>query len=260
MKKVIAIIGSAQKKATYQAVQVFEQNLKQFEEIDFKYVFLSDYNLEFCRGCKACFDKGEEYCPLKDDRDELLNELEQSDGIILATPNYAFHVSARMKNFFDRLAYVFHRPRFFGKTCTAIVTQGFFGGKDIVKYLLTSAVNLGFQTTKGSFLSTLDPMTKNQKEKMKHEMKKTAERFYKGLVRQKQPAPSLFRLMLFRMTRTSLKYFEEMGLKDYYYYKEKGWFKSDYYYNTSLGMVKKAAGNIFDFLGRQFAKNIKIIK
>ena len=64
-----------------------------------------------------------------------------------------------MKNLMDRLAYVFHRPQFFGKTCTAIVTQGFLGGGRIVKYLLDSAINMGFDVTKGSCLSTLDPMT-----------------------------------------------------------------------------------------------------
>ncbi|HQO72393.1 MAG TPA: hypothetical protein PLJ53_06565 [Sedimentibacter sp.] len=50
MKKITAIIGSARKGATYQAVREFEQNLKEYEEIDFEYIFLSDYNLEFCRG------------------------------------------------------------------------------------------------------------------------------------------------------------------------------------------------------------------
>ena len=135
MKKVTAFIGTQSKKATYQAVQEFEKNLKQCGEIDFEYVFLSDYHLEFCRGCKLCFNKGEEYCPLKDDRDVLLEKIAHSDGIILATPNYAFQVSARMKNFLDRLAFIDHRPRFFGKTCTAIVIQGFYGGGDILKYL-----------------------------------------------------------------------------------------------------------------------------
>lgn len=53
------IIGSERKKATYQAVRELEQNLKQYEEIDFEYIFLSDYNLGFCQGCKLCFDKGE---------------------------------------------------------------------------------------------------------------------------------------------------------------------------------------------------------
>lgn len=74
MKKETAIIGSARKGATYQAVWEFAQNIELHDAIDFEYVFLSDYNLEFCRGCKLCFDRGEEHCPLKDDRDRLLED------------------------------------------------------------------------------------------------------------------------------------------------------------------------------------------
>lgn len=100
-------------------------------------------------------------------------------------------------------------------------------------------------------------MTENQQKKLKQEMKQAAARFYKSLVRRTQyPAPSLFRLMLFRMTRTSLKHFEALQLRDYYYYQEKGWFESDYYYDTSLGPLKKTAGRFFDFLGRQIAKQM----
>lgn len=33
-------------------------------------VRLSEYNLGTCKGCRICFDKGEEYCPYKDDRDK----------------------------------------------------------------------------------------------------------------------------------------------------------------------------------------------
>ncbi|MGI6575356.1 MAG: hypothetical protein ACOX3A_05855, partial [bacterium] len=50
-------------------------------EIDFEYVFLSEYNLKFCQGCYQCFDQGEEFCPLKDDRDVLLEKIEYSDGV-----------------------------------------------------------------------------------------------------------------------------------------------------------------------------------
>lgn len=58
MKKVTAFIGSQRKKSTYHAVQEFTENLKQYGDIDFEYVFLSDYHLEFCQGCKLCFVKG----------------------------------------------------------------------------------------------------------------------------------------------------------------------------------------------------------
>lgn len=135
MKKVTAFIGNHQKHSTYKAVCEFERNLKAYGNIEFEIVFLKDYQLEYCRGCKVCFDKGEEYCPLHDDRDILMEKMIQSDGVIFATPNYAFHVSAPIKNLLDRLAFTFHRPRFFGKTFTAIVNQGIFGGNAIVKYL-----------------------------------------------------------------------------------------------------------------------------
>ncbi len=253
MKKVTAFISTQTKKATYQAVQEFEKNLKQYGEIDFEYVFLSDYNLEFCRGCKLCFDKGEEYCPLKDDRDVLLEKMGHSDSIILATPSYAFHVSARMKNFLDRTAYINHRPKFFDKTCTAIVTQGIFRGGAIVKYLCFAGENLGFHVSKGCCVTTLEPMTKLQQKKLTQKIKKASARFYKELLRP-TPPPSFFRLMLFRMTRTHIKYIDQ-NYRDFQYYKEKGWFEADYYYPTSLGLPKRLAGYLFDFIGRQLVKH-----
>ncbi|NSW84063.1 MAG: flavodoxin family protein [Syntrophothermus sp.] len=253
MKKVTAFIGSPRKKATYQAVQEFEKDLKQYAGIDFEYVFLKDYNLEYCRGCLSCFDKGEENCPLHDDRDKLLEKIEHSDGVIFATPIYAFQVPARMKNFLDRFAYYYHRPKFFDKTFTAIVTQGFFGGKDVQKYLEVMGENFGFQVTKGSCLTTLDPMTENQQKKLIQEIKKAAARFYKELMRSSPPTPSLFRLMMFRMARTNVMVLDKK-YSDYHYFKDKGWFENDYYYDTNLGLIKKLAGYLFDFLGRQMVK------
>lgn len=234
MKKVTAFIGSARKKATYQAIQEFEKNLKQHGDIDFEYVFLSDCNLEFCLGCCRCFDKGEEFCPLKDDRDILLRKIEQSDGVIFATPSYAYQVSARMKNLLDRFAFLFHRPRFFGQTFTAIVTQGVPAGGKIRKYLEDSGENLGFNVTKGCCVWTLNPMTEGQKKDLQKKVKKCSERYYKSLMRSTPPVPSVFRLMLFRMGRRGVQNVDKKYY-DYEYYKNKGWFESDYYYETSLG-------------------------
>lgn len=255
MKKVTAFIGSARKKATYQAVQELEKDIKQHEEIDFEYVFLSDYNLQFCQGCCQCFDKGEEYCLFQDDRDILLEKMEKSDGVIFASPTYAYQVSARMKNLLDRLAFLFHRPRFFDKTFTAIVTQGVPAGDNTRKYLEESGENLGFHVTKGCCVWTLDPMSEDQKKKLKQKVKKCSERFYKGLIRSTPPVPSVFRLMIFRTSRQGVRH---AGAKyyDYDYYKAQGWFDSDYYYETSLGPIKKLLGRLFDLLGRQVGRHI----
>ncbi len=160
--KVTAFVASARKKHTYNATERFLQKLQTFGKIEYEIVSLNDYNLQICRGCKICFEKGEEFCRLKDDRDILIEKMKNSDGIILATPNYSFHVSALMKAFLDRLGYVFHRPEFFGKTFTSIVVQGIYGGDAIVKYLDFVGNGLGFNTIKGCCITTLEPMTKKQ--------------------------------------------------------------------------------------------------
>lgn len=255
MKKVTVFIGSQRKQATYQAIQEFEKNVKSYAEIDFEYIFLKDYHLEYCRGCCLCFLKGEEYCPSKDDRDLLLEKIYSSDGVVFATPNYSFQVSALMKNFLDRLAFILHRPRFFGKTFTAIVTQGIFGGASIVKYLESVGENLGFHVAKGCCLTALEPMTERQQKKISQEIKKASTRFYKELMRQTPPTPSFFRLLLFRISRSNIMTILDEKYFDYRYYKQKGWFESDYYYNVSLGFIKKLTGRFFEFLGKRMAEH-----
>ena len=94
MKKVTAFIGTQTKRNTYKAVKEFEKNLEKYGRIDFECLFLSDYDLEYCRGCKTCFDEGGEHCPIDDDRDIWVDKIAGSDGIVFATPNYAFQLSA----------------------------------------------------------------------------------------------------------------------------------------------------------------------
>ncbi len=254
MKRVTAFIGSTLKKATYEAVREFERTLSSYTEIEFDYVFLTDYQLEFCRGCKLCFDKGEECCPIRDDRDLLIDKMNRSDGVIFATPNYSFHVSAPMKNLLDRLAFVFHRPFFFGKAFTCIVTQGIFGGNSIVKYLGSMGENSGFKVAKGCVLKTLEPITKAAQEKNSREIKKAVARYYKVLMHPISTSPSFFRLMMFHMSRTSMKEILSDEYCDYRHYKAKGWFESDYYYEVSLSPIKKLAGLIFDLIGRWMSR------
>lgn len=253
IKKVTVFIGSPRKKATYQAVEEFVTNLKLYSEIDCEYVFLNDYKIGNCKGCTLCFEEGEEYCPLKDERDLLLEKMNNSDGVILATPNYSFQVTALMKNFLDRLAFILHRPRFFGKAFTTIVTQGIYGGASIVKYLETVGDAWGFNVANGCCLTALEPRTALEQKKITQKIKKASVRFYKKLIYPTLPTPSFFKLMIFRMGRTVQMLFHEKS-RDYHYYKEKGWFESDYYYDVSLGFIKKLVGGFFDYLGERIAR------
>lgn len=255
MKKVTAFVGSARKKLTYNAVRQFLVHLQALGDVEYEIVTLSDYRLETCRGCKLCFEKGEESCPLKDERDSLIEKMLASDGAVFASPNYSFQVSGSMKVFLDRLGFAFHRPCFFGKTFTSIVAQGIYGGGKIVSYLDFVGNGLGFRTVKGTCVIALEPMTQKEEQRINKILARQSQRFYKTLVKTEYPEPTLFELMGFRMGRTSIRLELEDSNRDYTHYRDKGWFSSDYYYPTRLGVVKKLAGSFFDLLAKRMTRN-----
>ncbi len=246
MKKVTTFIGSAHKRNTHDVVAEFLNKLKSLGDVECEIITLSDYSLGTCRGCAVCFEKGEEFCPLKDDRDILMDKIMNSDGVIFATPNYSFQVSGIMKVFLDRFGFVFHRPRYFGKTFTNIVVQGIGGGTEINKYLNFVGSNLGFNTVKGICITYLNPRTEKDQKTMNNALIGLSNRFYNSLLNQTYPVPSLIKLMLFRMGRTMVKQFLNENNRDFQYFSEKGWLESDYYYPTQLGTIKNIFGRLFD--------------
>lgn len=124
--KVLAIIGSPRKAGnTYHVVAQIKENMLGIDpSLDFEYLFLKDIDLRMCTGCFACISRGEDKCPLKDDRNFVKAKLLEADGIIFAAPSYATGVPALMKNFIDRFAFTCHRPCFFDKTILAVTTIG----------------------------------------------------------------------------------------------------------------------------------------
>jgi multimeric flavodoxin WrbA len=254
MVKVTAFVGSARKGHTHHAAAQFLSDLQSMGDIEVEIVRLSDYRLGVCKGCCVCFLRGEEHCPLKDDRDLLIEKMMSSDGVVFASPNYSFQVSGLMKVFLDRLGFAFHRPRFFGKTYTSIVTQGIYGGGKIVDYLDFVGNGLGFNTVKGSCIKTLEPMTEKQQRKIDGVLAAQARRFYARLEEPAYPAPTLFKLMAFRMSRTSMRLELDDSCRDFTYYTDKGWFESDYYYPARLGPLREAAGKLFDSLGASMTR------
>ena len=254
MKRITAFVGSARKKHTYDAARRFVDHLQSLGDIESDIVTLSDYQLEPCRGCKLCFEKGEAFCPLEDDRDVLIEKMVASDGLVLASPNYSFQVAATVKILLERLGFALHRPRFFGKTFTSIVTQGVYGGGKIVKYLDFVGDGLGFNTVKGICFTSLEPMTEKEERKMDRALAKQSRRFYERMAGPSHPVPTFFKLMTFRLGRTSIRLELDESSRDYTYYEEKGWFESDYYYPIRLSPVKKVAGGLFDWLGARMTR------
>ena len=132
--QVLAIIGSPRKGHSYRVTQQIERRLTQNPGVRFEYVFLSQVNLQACRGCYACQCRGEQYCPLRDERGDLVQRMQQADGVIFVSPVYTGNVSGLMKSLMDRLAYTAHRPAFLGKPAMLVATASSYT-RDTLKAL-----------------------------------------------------------------------------------------------------------------------------
>jgi multimeric flavodoxin WrbA len=255
MKKVTAFVGSARKQHTYRSVQQFLASLQSRGDVETEIVRLSEHRLETCQGCKLCCDRGEELCPHRDDdRDLLIGKMTASDGVVFASPVYTFQVSALMKQFLDRLGFVCHRPRFFGKAFTSVVIQAIHGGPETRKYLDFVGGALGFNVVKGGCLMSLEPMTEKVRRRNDAILEALGRKFYAALSRPAYPAPSYFRLMGFRWGRTAIRSMLDESWRDYTYYRDKGWFAADYFYPTRLGPLKTAFGRVIDRMAANGAR------
>ena len=159
-----------------------------------------------------------------------------------------------MKTFLDRLGFMLHRPRFFGKAFTSIVVQGIYGGRSIVKYLDFVGSGLGFNPVKGCCVTVLEPMSQEGRKGMERVLAAHSRRFYARLANPVHPVPTLFKLMAFRMARTSIRLMLNDDNRDYAHFARKGWFDSDYYYPTHLSLVKRLIGKLFDALAAATTK------
>ena len=240
MMKVTAFVGSARRQHTFRAVERFLANLRAHGDVETETVFLSDHRLEICRGCTLCTGKGEELCPLKDDRDLLLEKLFRSDGVVFASPNYSYNVSGQMKVFLDRLAFVLHRPRGFGKAFTSITVEAIYRGKKIARYFDFVGMVLRYNVVKGCVVKSLEPLPEKVRRRNEGTIDRLSRKFHETLVSRKLHTPSLFELFMFRWGRTSMRLMLDEGWRDYCYYRDQGWFTSDYFYPTRLGPIKKA--------------------
>lgn len=98
-----------------------------------------------------------------------------------------------------------------------------------MKYLDFVGGGPGFNVVEGSCITALEPMAEKDRLKMAGALTRHAKRFHQQLLKPTHPAPSILQLMAFRISRTSMKLTLGDHNRDYTYYRDHGWFNSDYY-------------------------------
>jgi multimeric flavodoxin WrbA len=203
-------------------------------EIDFKILMLSELNLEDCVGCYSCINNGEESCPLQDDRDVIIEEMKNADGIIFASPTYSRAISALMKKFVERTSFIAHRPVFFGKYAMSLATCAGFGADLTCKYLTEHFTQYGF-----IFVSSVELMvatkTENETSHNRQEAIKAYAELINAVLSQERIEPSLNQLVYFNIFKSISEWNKLKGWADYEFYR----YKEDFYYKVKVPFLKK---------------------
>lgn len=231
--KIVAICGSPHKGNTYSVLNIVQEN---YPDIDYTILQLSDLNFELCRGCYVCVKRGEEKCPIHDDRDMIINAMVDADGLIVASPVYSHMVSATLKNFFDRLGFYAHRPRFFDKYAMSLATCSGYGAEEALKDMDKMLSVFGF--TLVSPLELHFRPAKMPEKNTRRNHNKTIEafsRFMTTIEKGERAKPTLGMMIPFSIFKYVSEIDKDTMTADYEYYKD----KTDYYYNTNIPFFKK---------------------
>jgi multimeric flavodoxin WrbA len=231
--KILAICGSPRKGNTYSALRVIQDN---FSNVDYEILMLKDLNFQLCKGCYSCVMRGEEKCPIKDDRNMLIQKINGADGLIVASPVYSHMVPALMKNLFDRLGFYAHRPEFFEKYAMSMVTCSGYGAEYAIQFLDKSLSIYGFNLAPSlelRFKPGIDRDLQNQEntEKIIAGVNALMAKIQEG----DKEKPSLGKMIPFGIFKAISEAAKDSMPADYRYYQN----KSEYYYDTDLPFFKK---------------------
>jgi multimeric flavodoxin WrbA len=137
--------GGPRRANTWGLVEAAKEELeRQDKDAHFTEIELARLDLPFCTGCSACFRLGEEKCPHRAAVGELVRQIGEADGVVFASPTYNLRETALLKNLFDHLCFMLHRPRFFQSKALILTSTGGVGAKKAGKSIASFLYGIGF--------------------------------------------------------------------------------------------------------------------
>lgn len=250
--KILALVSSHRKKGnTACIVQMIGSHLEALaardgQPLTFETLYLGDMDVQPCRGCRACFDRGEDQCPVKDDLPAIKAQMDAADGLILASPVYVEDVNGTAKTWMDRLAYVCHRPAFAGKCAYPIATVGVSSTRHALRTMNAALLTWGFRLVgqAGYKMGALmDPP--EAQSRFQHQTAQVAEELWRAVSQQHALRPAFLSLLTFKIQQLAWQR-EGPGSYDYAYWKDQGWLVPErtFYIAHRTGRIKVALARL----------------
>lgn len=201
-----------------------EEAAKSQTPIVIETIYLGQQNLQFCRGCRICYDRGEEHCPVKDDLLAIKAKIAAADGILMASPVYVDDVSGITKNFIDRLCHVCHRPQFVGKAATVAATTGGSRTSKTIETMRMALQTWGFHVVGGSGFKMGGLMRKSDtRARFDAQAARIAREFFHAISHQSWTTPAFISLLMFKVQQMAWQKETETDTLDYQYWQQQGW-------------------------------------
>ena len=225
---VLALVGSERKNGnTARVVQMVEARMRALassrgEPLEFETLFLADHDVRPCRGCRACFDHGEEKCPLADDVPLIRAKMDAADGLIAAGPVYVDDVSGLIKNWIDRLAYLSHRPAMGGKCAFTLATVGGSQASRTLRTMDGALLTWGCHLVGRAGFRMGALATREELPRFQPTAEKAADKLFSALADQHALKPALVSLLAFRIQQLVWQR-EPVGSYDRAWWQARGW-------------------------------------
>ncbi len=255
--KILAILGSPKGKGSgFKLTRQIEEEMKSYGEVDFDYLVLKEQDLQPCRGCFLCVTKGEDRCPITDDRQHIEKRIEAADGVILVSPSYVSNVTWIMKNFIDRLCYTNHRPKFFRQKLMLVSNAG--SGMEKTVEALRLALGAGPQiASELTYLTPPWPLSERANKKQQRNLEKKTREFYEAIrkdaARGGLPArPSFGDYLRFRFFKKISADTKAYLTADHAYYSAKG----EYYYETKVSPLMRIGASLMLKVSMLFMRDL----
>ncbi len=244
--KILAIVSSYRRNGnTTRAVQMITDRLREQaagrgESMEIEILHLAALQIQFCRGCRVCFDRGEAYCPLKDDLLAIKAKMQAADGMILASPVYVEDVNGIMKNWMDRLAHICHRPEFAGKYVYLLTTVGSGSTGHAVRTLNTAMGTWGgYIVGQASFITGASMTREAMEDRYGRQADQIAQKILRSMAEGRASHPSILSLLMFNVQQRFHRGVDEDSL-DHAYWTARGWTdpRRTYYIPHHAGAIR----------------------